>query len=325
MTAPLRRHDPRAVDPRTLDLAIGGQAVIEGVMMRCPRAIATAVRTPSGRIVIRQQPYRSWLRRFGIDKLPFVRGGLHLVESMSLGIGSLLFSAEQSLDDEDVAESKVTSTRDRLALTATLVAAFGLSLFLFFWLPLVITGWTGVQSGWAFNVVDGILRLAVFLLYVLAISRMPDMQRLFQYHGAEHKTIHVFEAGLALVPENARRFPTLHPRCGTSFLMFVMLVSVVVFMFLGKPETLGDRFLRLAFVPVIGGISYEFIKLSGRQATAPWMKPFVWPGLTLQKITTREPSDDQVEVAMAALNAAMEAEAADVAERTMFELTRTAV
>lgn len=324
MTAQPRR-DPRSSDPRSFDLAIGGQAVIEGVMMRCPRAIATAVRTPGGRIVIRQQPYRSWLARFGIDKLPFVRGGLHLVESMTLGIGSLMFSAEQSIDDEDVAEEKVTSLRDRLSLVGTLVVAFALSLFLFFWMPLVITGWTGVESGWAFNVIDGILRLAVFLLYIVAISRMPDMKRLFQYHGAEHKTIHVFEAGLPLVPENARRFTTLHPRCGTSFLMFVMLVSVLVFMVLGKPETIGDRLLRLAFVPVIGGISYEFIKLSGKKSGARWMKPFVWPGLMLQKITTREPTDDQVEVAMAALNAAMEAEAADLAEQTLFEFTHSAV
>lgn len=325
MTAQPRRPDQRSLDPRSFDLAIGGQAVIEGVMMRCPRAIATAVRTPSGRIVIRQRPYRSWLAKVGIDKLPLVRGGLHLVESMSLGIASLMFSAEQSVEDEDVAEERVTPLRERFALAGTMVLAFLLSLFLFFWMPLVITGWTGVQSGWAFNVIDGILRLAAFLLYIVAISRMPDMRRLFQYHGAEHKTIHVFEAGLALVPENARRFSTLHPRCGTSFLMFVMLVSVLVFMFLGKPETVGDRLLRLAFVPVIGGISYEFIKLSGKKATAPWMKPFVWPGLMLQKITTREPSDDQVEVAMAALEAAMEAEAAEVAEQTLLELTHSAV
>jgi uncharacterized protein YqhQ len=318
------RDRARAVDPRSLDLAIGGQAVIEGVMMRCPRAIATAVRTPSGRIVIRQQPYRSWLVRIGLNRVPLLRGGLHLVESMSLGLGSLTFSAEQSVADEEVGIETARTWKDKLALGGTLVAAFALSLFLFFWMPLVITGWTGVQSGWAFNVIDGILRLAVFLAYVLLIARMPDMRRLFQYHGAEHKTIHVFEAGLPLVPENARRFTTLHPRCGTSFLMFVMLVSVLVFMVLGKPETLGDRLLRLAFVPVIGGISYEFIKLSGKKATASWMKPFVWPGLMLQKITTREPTDDQVEVAMTALRAAMEAEAAEIAERTLLAVTQPA-
>ena len=318
MTAETRRFDPRS-----LDLAIGGQAVIEGVMMRCPRAIATAVRTPGGRIVVRQKPYHSWLAKLGINRIPFLRGGLHLVESLSLGIGSLMFSAEQAEADDEVGEQP-TSAKDKAAMFGTLVFAFALSLFLFFWMPLVITGWTGVESGWAFNVIDGILRLVVFLLYLLAISRMPDMARLFEYHGAEHKTIHVFEAGLPLVPENARRFTTLHPRCGTSFLMFVMLISVLVFMTLGKPETIGDRLLRLAFVPVIGGISYEFIKLSGKKATAKWMKPFVWPGLMLQRITTREPTDEQVEVAMAALEAAMEAEAADLAEQTLTELTQPA-
>jgi uncharacterized protein YqhQ len=151
------------------------------------------------------------------------------------------------------------------------------------------------------------------------------MKRLFQYHGAEHKTIHVFEANLPLVPENARQFTTLHPRCGTSFLMFVMLISVAVFIPLGKPETIGERLIRLAFLPVIGGISYEFIKLSAKQSCARWMKPFVWPGLMLQKITTQEPDDGQVMVAMAALQSALEAEAADIAEETLIELTEAPV
>ena len=178
-----------------------------------------------------------------------------------------------------------------------------------------------MKSGIAFNVIDGIFRLLAFLSYILIISRMEDMKRLFQYHGAEHKTIHVFEANLPLIPENARQFTTLHPRCGTSFLMFVMLVSVIVFIPLGKPETIGERLIRLAFVPVIGGISYEFIKLSAKKACERWMRPFVWPGLMLQKITTREPDDEQVMVAMAALQSALEAEAADIAEETLVELT----
>lgn len=310
----------RSYDPIQLDLAIGGQAVMEGVMMRCPRSIATAVRTPGGTIVVRRKPYRSWLAKLKLNKIPLLRGGLHLIESMAIGIGALMFSAEQAMQDEQV-EEKQTSTKDRLALIGTLGFAFALSLILFFWLPLVATEWTGVQSGIWFNVIDGAFRLIAFLAYILIISRMEDMRRLFQYHGAEHKTIHVFEANLPLVPENARQFTTLHPRCGTSFLMFVMLVSVLVFIPLGKPESVGERLIRLAFLPVIGGISYEFIKLSAKQSCARWMKPFVWPGLMLQKITTQEPDDGQVAVAMAALQSALEAEAADIAEETLVELT----
>jgi len=317
-------REPRRIDPVSLDLAIGGQAVMEGVMMRCPRSIATAVRTPGGKIVVRRRPYRSWLAKLKINKIPFLRGGLHLIESMAIGIGALMFSAEQAMQDDEIEEQK-TSWKDRLALTGTLVFAFGLSLVLFFWLPLVATEWTGVKSGVGFNLIDGVFRLLAFLTYILLISRMEDMKRLFQYHGAEHKTIHVFEANLPLVPENARQFTTLHPRCGTSFLMFVMLISVAVFIPLGKPETIGERLIRLAFLPVIGGISYEFIKLSAKESCARWMKPFVWPGLMLQKITTREPDDGQVMVAMAALQSALEAEAADIAEDTLVELTGEAV
>jgi uncharacterized protein YqhQ len=317
-------REPRRIDPVSLDLAIGGQAVMEGVMMRCPRSIATAVRTPGGKIVVRRRPYRSWLAKLKINKIPFLRGGLHLIESMAIGIGALMFSAEQAMQDDEIEEQK-TSWKDRLALTGTLVFAFGLSLVLFFWLPLVATEWTGVKSGVGFNLIDGVFRMLAFLTYILLISRMEDMKRLFQYHGAEHKTIHVFEANLPLVPENARQFTTLHPRCGTSFLMFVMLISVAVFIPLGKPETIGERLIRLAFLPVIGGISYEFIKLSAKESCARWMKPFVWPGLMLQKITTREPDDGQVMVAMAALQSALEAEAADIAEDTLVELTGEAV
>ena len=314
------QREERSFDPVQLDLAIGGQAVMEGVMMRCPRSIATAVRTPGGKIVVRRKPYRSWLAKLKINRIPLLRGGLHLVESMAIGIGALMFSAEQAMQDDEV-EDKQTSWKDRLALIGTQAIAFALSLLLFFWQPLIATEWTGVQSGVWFNVIDGVFRLAAFLAYILLISRMEDMRRLFQYHGAEHKTIHVFEANLPLVPENARQFTTLHPRCGTSFLMFVMLISVLVFIPLGKPETIGERLLRLAFVPVIGGVSYEFIKLSAKQACAKWMKPFVWPGLMLQKITTQEPDDGQVMVAMAALQSALEAEAADIAEETLVELT----
>jgi uncharacterized protein YqhQ len=306
-------------DPRSLDLAVGGQAVIEGVMMRCPTAVATAVRTPGGRIVIRRRPHRSVLARLRLGKVPFVRGAVNLVETLAVGMASLMYSAEQALDDTTVAEKKATP-RDRLMLAGTLLFALLLSLGLFFYLPLMLTELTGVRGGFLFNLIDGVLRLVVFLGYLLAISQLPDMRRLFQYHGAEHKTIHAFENGLALTPQNAQRFPTLHPRCGTSFLFFVMVISILVFLTLGRPETLGDRLLRLAFVPVIGGIAYEAIKLSGKHAQSRWVRPLIWPGLMLQKITTREPTLEQLEVAIAALGSVLDARAADYAEHTYLEL-----
>jgi len=306
-------------DPRSLELAVGGQAVIEGVMMRCPTAIATAVRTPTGRIVIQRKPFRSFAVRAKLHKVPLLRGAINLVESMALGMRALTFSAEQSLEEEDLRNAQ-TSARDKILMGATMVFAFALSLALFFYLPLMLTEWTGAEGGVLFNVVDGIFRLVVFLAYLLLISRMKDMKTLFQYHGAEHKTIHVFENQLALTAANARKFTTLHPRCGTSFLMFVMLTSVLVFMVLGKPESIGDRLLRLTFVPIIGGIAYEIIRFSGNHAEAKWLRPFIWPGLMLQRITTKEPTDEQLEVAVAALRAVLEDSAIAAAERHVREV-----
>jgi uncharacterized protein YqhQ len=313
----------RSFDPRSLDLAVGGQAVIEGVMMRCPTAVATAVRTPGGGIVVRRRPYSSATRRLRLGKVPFVRGAVTLVETMAVGLGSLMFSAEQAMEDQVVTQKKA-STTDRLMLAGTVVVAFAVSLALFFFLPLLLTELTGVRSGLGFNLIDGALRLGVFLLYLIAMSRLPDMKRLFQYHGAEHKTIHTFENGLPLTPDNAQRFPTLHPRCGTSFLFFVMLTSVLVFLTLGRPDNLGERLQRLAFVPVIGGIAYEVIRLSGRYAKAVWIRPLIWPGLMLQKLTTSEPSREQLEVAIAALTSVLDVQAADFAEKTYLELAQAA-
>ncbi len=306
-----------AADARQLDLAVGGQAVIEGVMMRSPNAVAIAVRTPDARIVVRKKPFRSVIRRFPWLNVPVLRGGVHLLESIGLGIDALMFSADQATS-EDRIQAK-PRLRDKLWMWATIVFAFALSLGLFFYLPLMFTHWLGVEGTFWFNVVDGIIRVAMFVLYLLAVSRMKDMGRVFEYHGAEHKSIHAFENGRTLDAAGARPFTTLHPRCGTSFLFFVMLISIVVFVFLGKPETVGDRLLRLAFVPLIGGIAYEAIKLSGKYAKAAALKPFILPGLLLQKITTNEPDDSQLDVAMAALRAALVPEVDNFPTRTFFE------
>ncbi len=314
--------DGRERDPLKLDLAVGGQAVIEGVMMRSPTAIATAVRTPGGRIVVRKKPFRSVMKRLPWLNVPLLRGGIHLLESLGIGIASLMYSADQALEEDRVVDEN-KGWRDTAMMWGTIVLAFALSLGLFFYLPLLITDWLGVKHSIWFNVVDGIIRIAMFVLYLKLISRMKDMARVFEYHGAEHMSIHAFENKQDLTVEQTRPFTTLHPRCGTSFLFFVMLIALVVFSFLGRPETIGDRLLRLAFIPVIGGLAYEVIKLSGKFKDSAWIKPFIWPGLMLQKITTSRPDDSELEVGLAALKAVLTPEAEGFREKTYFELDPT--
>jgi uncharacterized protein YqhQ len=183
--------------------------------------------------------------------------------------------------------------------------SLALGLLVFFYLPLVLTDRLGVRGGLAFNLVDGAIRLVFFFAYLWLVTRWKEMRRVFEYHGAEHKSIFAYESGLPLTVENARRMTRFHPRCGTSFLLIVMVSSIVVFLFLGRPETVGERLLRLAFVPIVGGVSYEAIKLSGRYANRRWVGFLVAPGLALQRLTTQEPSDDQIEVALAALREAL--------------------
>ncbi len=286
-------------------LNIGGQAVIEGVMMRSPTYYATAVRTPQGRIIIQKTAYTGLTHRLKFLNIPIIRGAINLIETLVVGIRSLSFSASQAVD-EGQEEKKKHSGGSSLAIFGSIILALGLGFLLFFYLPLFLTELFPIKGGLVFNLVDGIFRLLIFLLYVYLISRWKEMRRIFQYHGAEHKTIYAFEAGKNLTTENTKEFSTLHPRCGTSFLIVVMIVSIIVFIFLGRPETWSDRLLRFAMIPLIGGISFEFIKLSARKSLRRIFKPAVWPGLALQKITTREPSDDMLEVAIAALDACLD-------------------
>jgi uncharacterized protein YqhQ len=285
--------------------SVGGQAVLEGVMMRSPSAVATAVRRPNGEIVITHRPFQGVAARHKILNLPILRGGINLIETIALGMQSLNWSADQAMDDSARPAGRKPSWRQQLGTAATMILAFGLGIGLFFYLPLVLTEAIGVRGDITFNLVDGVFRVVFFLGYLWAISLWKDMRRVFQYHGAEHKSIYVFEAGLPLEPEESRKFTTLHPRCGTSFLLLVMLTSIVVFSFLGRPENVGERLVRIAFVPVIAGIAYELIKLSAKKSCQRWMMPLILPGLWLQKITTKEPSLDQVEVAMAAIRACL--------------------
>ncbi len=287
-------------------ISVGGQAVIEGVMMRSPTYYATAVRTPQGRIVIQKNRFRGLTSRFRFLNIPIMRGAINLVETMWIGIQSLSYSATQAIDETETSKPKKGGFMQTLSILGSIVFALGMGFLLFFLIPLWLTELLPVENGIWFNLIDGVFRLAIFLAYIAAIAQWKEMRRIFQYHGAEHKTIYVFENGQDLTIDNARPYTTLHPRCGTSFLLVVMLVSIVVFAFLGKPQTWGDRFFRFAMIPVIGGISFEFIKLSAKEKLAPYLKPATWPGLMLQKVTTSEPSDDMLEVAIAALDACLD-------------------
>lgn len=281
----------------------GGQAVIEGVMMRGPRESAIAVRLPDGEIEVTRLEINAWARK-PIFKLPLLRGFVALVDSLIVGTRALTFSANRSMGEGADGEEEGDETELgfwELALTMGL--AFGMGLLLFVGLP---TGMAHLLRGkvtgvvWQ-NFLEGAIRLVVFFLYILVISRLKDIQRVFQYHGAEHKAIFTYEAGEELTVENARRFSRLHPRCGTSFLLIVVVVSILVFAFVGL-HPLWWRFLsRMLLMPLVAGIAYEILKFSSRHLESPWLRWLIVPGLLLQKLTTREPDDAQLEVALAAL------------------------
>lgn len=299
---------------------IGGQAVIEGVMMRSPQRVATAVRLPDGNVEVKSREYRSLSRRIPVLSWPVVRGAVVLVESLRIGVEALAFSAEAAVKEPalpkaagaegDVPPAPVPETKRRygtlgLGMGFTVLVSFVIGFGVFFWLPLFLTDRTGVKDPFLYNLIDGFIRLIFFLGYIVGIGFWGEMQRIFQYHGAEHKTIFTLESGLDLTPENASRQSRFHPRCGTSFLFLVVLVSFVVFAFLGKPVTIGDRLLRFALIPVIAGISFEIIRFAGAHPGNPWVRWISAPGLQLQRLTTREPSRDMLEVAIAALRAVL--------------------
>ena len=293
-------------------IQVGGQAIIEGVMMRSPERVAVAVRRPDGKIVLKNDLYVSLTKRNKFWGLPIIRGAVILIESMIIGIKALTFSGDIAVADElnkndkkDGAANSKKSGVSNLWLIGTVVFSLVIGLALFFYLPLILTDLVGAHSGFWFNVVDGIFRIIIFLLYLFLITLWKDVRRIFQYHGAEHKTIFAFEDGKDLTIENSRAYAPHHPRCGTSFILTVLLLSIFVFMLLGRPESVVDRLIRLAFVPLIGGISYEVIKLSDRNKNNAFVKLFIGPGLWLQKITAREPDDSMLEVAIVALKGSL--------------------
>lgn len=274
----------------------GGMAVIEGVMMRGPEDTALAVRKPDGSIQVEREPNNDLNIRYPFLKWPLIRGSYVLIESMVVGIQMLNKSANMSMEEEE----EELSAREILV---TGLLAFVMAIVLFVALPTAIVHFTKQFIGGVLgqNIVEGVIRIAFFLVYVYAISKMQEIERVFMYHGAEHKSINAHEAGVELTVANVRKYSTMHPRCGTSFLLIVMVISILVFALLGEGTLFYRVWSRIAVFPVVAGLGYEFIRFSGKCYQRTWAKFLISPGLWLQKLTTREPDDDQLEVALAAL------------------------
>lgn len=300
------------------ELLVGGQALIEGVMMRSPGAFGVAVRRPDGSIAFQRGKVQSLAKRFPFLKLPLLRGVAVLFQSLAIGIRALNFSAEEAMagidDGKEGApvEPKKEEKTSGWAIAGSMAVGLGAGILIFIFLPLWLTHlgeqyvFGGPLSSLNFNLVDGGLRALLFLGYILLISRMKDIHRVFQYHGAEHKVVFAWEKKLPLTVDNARVQSRLHPRCGTSFLLFVLLLSIVVFALIPKTAPFLVKFGgRLLLMPVIAGLSYEVLRFTARHRAAPLFALLVAPGLALQRITTQEPTDDMLEVAIAALEEAL--------------------
>jgi uncharacterized protein YqhQ len=283
-------------------LQYGGQAVIEGVMMRSPRYFAVACRHPNGDIVVKLEDLaHSWLARLKWLNRPFLRGTLALLDAMALGIRALRFSADVQLEEQTqtVQQKRIND----LAIGSTMVVGLLIGLGLFVALPTTLTQLLPWKNPVLLNMLDGILRIALFLGYVVAVGNLKEIRRVFQYHGAEHKAINTLEAGLPLTMENAKQQSRIHPRCGTSFVMVVLILAILVFSLTGRPPIWLRIPLHIALLPLVAGVAYEVIKFAGRYKESRWTRWLLAPGLWSQRITTREPEEAQIEVALRALQA----------------------
>jgi len=296
-------------------MQIGGQAVIEGVMMRAPGMIATAVRRPNGEILVKKEPFKSLGERYSIFKLPVLRGAVGLIEMMVIGIRTLNFSAETALESEEKNKESSKKKSSSVSLGITVAFSLAVGIGIFFVTPLVATSslFSVEQEPMAFNLVAGGIRIGLLLTYLVIISMLRDVKRLFEYHGAEHKAVFAFEKEEPLQVERASVQTRFHPRCGTSFLLIVMLVSIAVFSildtlllaWLGELNIVTRLLTHLPLIPLVGGVSYEFIRASAKRSGTTLGKMIIAPGLWLQKITTSEPDAAQLEVALVALRCAL--------------------
>jgi uncharacterized protein YqhQ len=281
-------------------MRVGGQAIMEGVLMRSPNFWGMAVRTPAGSVDVQAEPFNSITRKSKLFRLPIIRGFLSLGETLWLGMKALTLSTNIALGEEEKLSKK--------EIVATLIFGLVFAFVLFLLAPVLGTKGVGLLFGGSienpilFNLVEGAIRIGIFMLYLVGITALSkDIRRFFAYHGAEHKAIKVYERGEELVPENARKLDTSHVRCGTSFILYVLVLSILVFSLLPIDWWVEAVLSRVVVIPLIAGIAFEFIMWSAKNQANPVVKALIWPGLQLQKLTTREPTDDQVEVAMASL------------------------
>lgn len=293
-------------DERNVDMLIGGQAVIEGVMMRSLTGYSVAVRQQDGGVAIKKDKLASITAKYKFLKTPVLRGSVVLIQSLILGIRALNYSAAASTDGAE-GEEEISNWAVAGSIGFALVLAVGL----FILAPLGLTNLLRKfaypsMSNFEYNLIDGLIRAVFFFVYIFSISFMDEIKRVFQYHGAEHKTVYTYEAEEELTVENARGKSTLHPRCGTSFLLFVMAISILVFSLIPSTALFAVKFgARVVFIPLIAGLAYEVIRFSARHLTNPFCKALIQPGLWLQRITTNEPDDRQLEIAIIALREAL--------------------
>ena len=302
-------------DQEKIDFAVGGQALIEDVMMRSPNFITAAVRKTKGDIKMKEQEFESIGKRIRFFGLPLVRGVVNLFEMMIVGMKMLNYSAKESIDEEEDFEEDMTNAQKifmGVSFAMSIIMALGMSLFLFKFLPLWITSWLSNnfvlidQNYLLFNLIDGVLKTSFFIIYIAFLGMFPSLKRVFEYHGAEHKSIYTYEKGLELIPKNAAKQSRFHPRCGTSFILIVFIISIFVYTFVPRQEEFMMNFgLRVLFLPLIAGIAYEFLKWSAKKVSNKIMNMLVTPGLWFQRLTTKEPDHKQLEVALSALRQAL--------------------
>jgi uncharacterized protein YqhQ len=279
---------------------IGGQAVLEGVMMRGPGHWALAVRKPDGEIAEVQRPIKSLMARHWVWRLPVIRGVIALGESLAIGFRALAISANYAAQEEGK-DGEVSTELTRGQLLFAFGLAIGFALLLFKVTPALLTSWLPIDDTGAFVVVEGLIKVAIFVLYLVLISFLPDLRRVFQYHAAEHKVINAYEADEELEPERVQRFSLIHPRCGTAFLLWVMVIAIFVFAFFGQPSWYWLIASRILLLPLIAGLAYELIRFAGKNTENRALMTLLAPGLWLQRLTTRQPSLDQIEVSIRAL------------------------
>src|SRR6058998_3554708 len=298
---------------------IGGQAVLEGVMMRGPSNWSVAVRKPDGEIAHVNQPIASPMARHRIWRLPVVRGVIALGESLAIGFRALAISANYAAQEEGE-EGEVKTELTRAQLIFAFAIAIGFAVMLFKVTPALITDWIGIKrTGW-FVIVEGLIRVTLFVLYLTVISLLPDLRRVFQYHAAEHKAINAYEAGEELEPATVQRHSLIHPRCGTAFLLWVMVIAIFVFAFFGRPAWYWLIATRILLLPVIAGLAYELIRFAGKHQRNRILMTVLAPGLWLQRLTTREPTLDQLEVSIRALQEVLSLESGAPADARKVEV-----